>query len=272
MTLHVPAEEKGAFKQWNRSLISSSGVYFVPISEYQKIQHHGLINLQNVIHHGIDLDDYPYINHPGKKDYLFSIGRITRDKGQDKAIKIAQKTGFKLILAGNVQNKAEDRNYFRRLKESIDLVIDTDIHYAGINYYEKVMKSILDSDKQIIYIGEINSIQKKLWYAHAKATLFPIQWGEPFGLVLIESMACGTPIVAFNKGSVPEIVIHKETGFVVNSIDNMTEAVKTIHQIKPGDCRDHINNNFSIESMAKKYSELYQWIVNERNLCQKISL
>jgi glycosyltransferase involved in cell wall biosynthesis len=128
------------------------------------------------------------------------------------------------------------------------------------------MKPILDSDKQIIYIGEVNSAQKKLWYSHARATLFPIQWGEPFGLVLIESMACGTPVVAFNKGSVPEIVVHGKTGFVVDSIDDMTEAVKSIHHINPSDCRGHVKENFSIDSMAVKYSELYQWIVDEKML------
>jgi glycosyltransferase involved in cell wall biosynthesis len=133
------------------------------------------------------------------------------------------------------------------------------------------MKPILDSDKQIIYIGEVNSAQKKLWYQHARATLFPIQWGEPFGLVLIESMACGTPVLAFNKGSVPEIVIHGKTGFVVDSIDHMTEAVKAIHLLDPSDCRQHVKDHFSIASMAGKYSDLYQWIVDERTLCLKTS-
>jgi len=79
------------------------------------------------------------------------------------------------------------------------------------------MKPLLDCDKQIIYIGEISREQNKLWYLHARTTLFPIQWGEPFGLVMIESMACGTPILAFRKGSVPEIVIDGKTGFVVDS-------------------------------------------------------
>ena len=125
------------------------------------------------------------------------------------------------------------------------------------------MKPILDSDNQIIYIGEVDSAQKRLWYRHAQATLFPIQWGEPFGLVLIESMACGTPVLALNKGSVPEIVIHGKTGFIVDTIDEMVEAVKSINLIDPSDCRTHIKDNFSIASMATKYSELYQQILEE---------
>ncbi len=271
MTLHVPAEDKGTFKRWNASLMSSSNAYFVPISEYQRQQHHGLVNARQVIHHGIDVEDYPFKSNPGPHDYLFSLGRITQDKGQDTAIEIAKQTGSRLILAGNVQNKPKDRAFFKRLKHSIQLVTDAGKPVAGRDYYETVMKPILDSDKQIIYIGEIDSAQKKLWYHHARATLFPIQWDEPFGLVLIESMACGTPVVAFRKGAVPEIVNHGTTGFVVDSIDDMTAAVRRIHVINPTDCRKHAKDNFSIASMAGHYSELYQRIVDERTLCQRTS-
>jgi glycosyltransferase involved in cell wall biosynthesis len=269
MTLHVPAEDKGSFKRWNGSLNSSSSAYFVPISEYQRTQHQGLVNAEKVIHHGIDVEDYPFENNTRKQDYLFSIGRITQDKGQDKAIEIAQNTGSRLILAGNVQNKAKDRAFFKKLKHSIDLVTDAGNPLPGSDYYERTMKPLLDSEKQIIYIGEVYSAQKKLWYKHARGTLFPIQWGEPFGLVLIESMACGTPVVAFRKGSVPEIVIHGKTGFVVDAIDNMTDTVRALHLIDPSACRQHVKENFSIASMARKYVELYQGIVDERTLCPR---
>ena len=264
MTLHVPAEDTGPFKRWNESLTSASCAYFVPISGYQNAQHHGLVNAQKVIHHGIDVDDYPFQSTLRKQDYLFSIGRITQDKGQDKAIEIAKRTGSRLILAGNVQNKANDQEFFKRLKRSIDLVIEPDTTLDGSDYYQTVMKPILDSDKQIIYIGEVNCVTKKLWYQHARATLFPIQWGEPFGLVLIESMACGTPVLAFNKGAVPEIVLHGKTGFVVDSIDDMTEAVGAIHLLDPNACRKHVEDYFSITSMVGKYAKLYQRIGDER--------
>jgi glycosyltransferase involved in cell wall biosynthesis len=269
MTLHVPAAEKVSFKRWNESFIPSSKVYFVPISEYQRKQHEGLINAQEVINHGIDVEDYPFRSNPGEQEYLFSIGRITQDKGQDKAIEVAKRTGSRLILAGNVQNKEKDRVFFKKIEKSLDLVTDAGKPFHGSEYYEKVMKPILDSGKQIIYIGEIDSDQKRLWYRHAQATLFPIQWGEPFGLVLIESMACGTPLLAFNKGSVPEIVIHGKTGFIVDSIDEMTEAVKSLNLINPSDCRTHIKDNFSVASMAGKYSELYQQILGVNTSCQK---
>ena len=271
MTLHVPAEEKGSFKRWNESLNSFSSAYFVPISKYQRKQHRGLVNGQKVIHHGIDVEDYPFKSNAGKQNYLFSIGRITQDKGQDKAIEIAKKTDSQLILAGNVQNKTKDRAFFRKLEKSIDFVTDANRPFVGNDYYKRVMRPILDSEEQIIYIGEIDSEQKKLWYSHAQATIFPVQWGEPFGLVLIESMACGTPVLAFNKGSVPEIVIHGKTGFVLDSMQDMLEASKVISNISPRDCRRHIKDNFSIASMAGKYAELYQQIIDERTLCQKTS-
>jgi glycosyltransferase involved in cell wall biosynthesis len=271
MTLHVPAAEKEAFDRWKESFKSSSNVYFVPISEYQRNQHQGLVNMQKVIHHGVDVEDYPFKSNPGGQNYLFSIGRITQDKGQDKAIEIAKKTGSRLILAGNVQNKAKDRAFFKTLEKSFDLVTDAGKPFAGSDYYEKVMKPILDSDNQIIYIGEVDSAQKRLWYRHAQATLFPIQWGEPFGLVMIESMACGTPVLALNKGSVPEIVIHKKTGYIMDSIDEIIEAVKAIPLINPIDCRTHIKDNFSIASMAGKYSDLYHQILEVSTLCLKTS-
>lgn len=271
MTLHVPASEKMSFSKWNKSFLTSSKVYFVPISEYQRKQHDGLINAQKVINHGVDVEDYPFKDNPGEQEYLFSIGRITPDKGQDKAIEVAKRTGSRLIIAGNVQNKEKDRAFFKELEKSFDLVTDAGKPYVDSEYYEKIMKPILDSDKQIIYIGEVDSAQKRLWYRHAQATLFPIQWGEPFGLVLIESMACGTAILAFNKGSVPEIVIHGKTGIVVDTVDEMVEAVKEINLIKPSDCRTHIKDNFSIASMAAKYSALYRQILEVSTLCQKTS-
>jgi glycosyltransferase involved in cell wall biosynthesis len=169
MTLHVPAEDHGGFTRWNETLISSSSAYFVPISEFQRSQHQGLINGQKVIHHGIDVEDYPFNSHCSQHDYLFSIGRITPDKGQDIAIEIAKKTGSRLILAGNIQNKEKDREFFKKLQHSIDLVADVGQPFTGNDYYQDVMKPILDSDKQIIYIGEVGSAQKKLWYQHAKA-------------------------------------------------------------------------------------------------------
>ncbi len=264
MTLHISTKDSllgGAYQRWCSPLMSSPLVHCAAISEYQKEQYSSLVNAENVVYHGIDVDQYPVKKEPDKGSYLFTIGRLTRDKGQDRAIELAQKTGSKLIIAGCVQNKAADREFFADLKNSIDLSVEVGKNPVDNDYYAKVIKPLLDSDKQIIYIGEISSEHKKHWYLHARATLFPIQWGEPFGLVLVESMACGTPVIAFNKGSVPEIVVDGKTGFIADSIEAMIEAVDRIDSIDPRECRRHVQKYFSISSMAGNYSELYHHII-----------
>jgi len=265
MTLHISTQDSllgGAYQRWCSPLLSSPLVFCAAISEYQKSQYSNLVNAENVVYHGIDVEDYPVKGEPDKGSYLFTIGRITSDKGQDRAIEIAKKTGSKLIIAGCVQNKPADREFFTGLKNSIDLSVEVGKNTVDNDYYDRVIKPLLDSDKQIIYIGEISSEHKKQWYRHARATLFPIQWGEPFGLVLVESMACGTPVIAFNKGAVPEIVMDGKTGFVVDSMEAMIEAVGQIDSMNPRECREHVQNHFSITSMASKYSELYHQIID----------
>ena len=265
MTLHVPAEDSGIGEDLQRYFSTKPvpSVHFVPISEYQKRQYRGLVNTWKTVHHGIEVNDFPSKQKTDKASYLFTIGRVTRAKGQDKAIELAIKTGSKLIIAGCVQDKQADKEFFESFKSSIDLVVEVGKHPVGKDYYDKVIRPLLECDKQIIYIGELSSEQKKKWYWHARATLFPIQWGEPFGLVLIESMACGTPVLAFNDGAVPEIVVDGETGFVVDSLSEMIAAIERIDSIDPGECRKHVQNNFSITSMANKYSELYQQIADQ---------
>ena len=265
MTLHVPAKDSAIEEALQRSSNTRPRppVYFVPISEYQRHQYRGLVNTWKTVHHGIEVNDSPSKQKTDKASYLFTIGRVTRVKGQDKAIELATKTNSKLIIAGCVQNKRADKEFFESIKSSIDLVVEVGKHPVGKDYYDKVIKPLLECDKQIIYIGELSSDQKNQWYRHARATLFPVQWGEPFGLVLIESMACGTPILAFNEGAVPEIVVDGETGFVVDSLSEMIAAIERIDSIDPRKCRRHVQNSFSITSMANKYSELYQQIVDD---------
>jgi len=263
MTLHVSAKDSslgGDYQQWCNPLLASPQVYCAAISEYQKRQYHDVVKAEGVFYHGIDVEEFPVKEEPDKGSYLFTIGRVTRDKGQDKAIEVAIKTGSKLIIAGCVQNKPADREFFAGLKNSIDLSVSVGKNPVDNDYYERVIKPLLDCDKQIIYIGEISSEHKKQWFRHARATLFPIQWGEPFGLVLVESMACGTPVIAFNRGSVPEIVVDGKTGFVVDSMNAMIDAVSRLDRIDPRECRRHVQNHFSIASMAFNYSELYHQI------------
>lgn len=259
MTLHVPGQHSGitVFRERHPNIGSCSALHFVAISDYQRRQYTDLIPVAKTVPHGIDVEDYWFKKESNRGNYLLSIGRITEVKGQDIAIAVAKQSGAKLVLAGCVQDKRKDREFFARLKKSIDLIVDVGRHPVNGDYYDQVMKPILSSDKQIIYIGELDTEAKKHWYRHAQATLFPIRWGEPFGMVLIESMASGTPVLAFGEGAVPEIVRHGETGFVVDSVASMVKAVGCIEHLDRRNCWRHVKTHFSIRRMAAGYAALY---------------
>ncbi len=267
MTLHVPEEHSGMAEFHDRHpaapLASNTSIHWVAISDHQRRQYAGTIPIGHTIHHGIDLAKYEVAAAPSPVPYLFSIGRISSVKGQDTAIDVARKSGRKLILAGYVQDKAEDRAFFSRINPSIDLAVDLSAEPVGADYYERVMKPILESDKQIILVGQLNEAAKKHWYQHALATLFPIRWGEPFGMVLIESMACGTPVIAFREGAVPEILVDGKTGFIVDSLDAMVRAVGQVASLARQESRAHVERGFSIDTMAARYGALYEEIVRK---------
>lgn len=260
MTLHVPGHNSG-MSEFHESCPGAEPQrrpHFVAISDYQRKQYADLAPVAGTVAHGVDLDGYICGDGFETNPYLFSIGRIARVKGPDVAVAVARLSGSKLILAGCVQDKREDRAFYSRLKTSLDLIVDVGGQRVTNDYYERVMKPILTSDKQIIYIGELGTAAKKQWFRHAQATLFPIRWGEPFGMVLIESMASGTPIVGFRRGSVPEIVKDGKTGFVVDTVEAMVQAVQCVKQIDRRDCRTHVAKRFSIQRMAEGYEALYR--------------
>src|SRR5262249_25441911 len=145
------------------------------------------------VYNAIDVDSYPF--QPEKGENLLFLSRLAPEKGPQHAIAVARKLGMRLILAGKVDNF--DRDFF-----------------------EEVVRDQIDGE-QIVYFGEANAEQKRELYANARCLLMPICWEEPFGLVMPEAMACGTPVVAFRRGSVPELIAHGETGFVVDSVDEM---------------------------------------------------
>lgn len=174
------------------------------------------------VYNGVDPNKYPFNSTP--KDYLLIVGSIARHKNQKAAIQVAKQTGMKLIIAG----KIGQQDYFDEIKPLIDEI--------GAEYY-----------------GELPFKQKVKLYQEAKAFIFPIAWNEPFGLVMIEAMSCGTPVIAFNKGAIPEILVDNLTGFVVEDISSMVEAVKRIDTIDRQTCRKHVEKNFSIEKMINDY-------------------
>ncbi|OAI40372.1 hypothetical protein AYO38_05910 [bacterium SCGC AG-212-C10] len=265
MTLHVPGADSGvaefASRLPGRISWTHPRIHNVAISDYQRRQYADLIPVGATIPHGVDVSDFLPPANGLPQSYLFSIGRITEVKGQDTAIEVARRSGKRLILAGCVQNKPEDSAFFDQLKSSIQLSVDLTAEPVGPDYFERVMRPILSTRHQIIYVGELTAAATKHWYHYAEATLFPIRWGEPFGMVLIESMAAGTPVIAFAEGAVPEIIRDGETGFIVDSVDSMVRAVGRLAELDRQASRRHVATTYSTLGMAEQYAALYQRLV-----------
>jgi glycosyltransferase involved in cell wall biosynthesis len=161
---------------------------------------------------------------------LIFLGRIEKIKGCHTAISVAKATNSKLVIAGNVSPLAEEKSYF-----------------------ENEIRPFIDGN-QIQYIGTVNDEQKNKWLGKAKALLMPIEWNEPFGIVMIEAMACGTPVIAFNKGSVNEVVDEGITGFKVNTAEEMINAVKDkAENINRKTCADKAKERFDVNVIAQRY-------------------
>jgi glycosyltransferase involved in cell wall biosynthesis len=203
-------------------------VHYVTISDFQR-EREIMPNLRT-IHHGIDLSCYRY--QEKKQPYMSFLGRIAPMKGAHVAIEIAQRTGIPLKMAGEIQP------VFR-------------------GYYETEIKPHIDG-KLIEYLGEADLALKNELLGNSIAFLFPIQWNEPFGLVMIEAMACGTPVLALAEGSVPEIICNGVNGYACDSVDEMvTRARNAESWICPATVRHYAEQNFSMERMAAEYAALY---------------
>ncbi len=202
---------------------------YVFISENQKEPLNFFPN-STVIYNGIDIKRFPFKKEPG--DYLLFLGRCTDFKGILEAIQIANLANKKLVIVAKVDPTDED-------------------------FYNQKVKPLIDGVK-IVYVGEADFNQKIEYLKNALCLLFPIKWDEPFGLVLTESMACGTPVIAFNRGSVSEIVEDGVTGFVVTNVDQAVKAISKIGQIDRVSCRERVEKHFSLEIMLNAYEQLYK--------------
>jgi glycosyltransferase involved in cell wall biosynthesis len=192
-------------------------------------------NWIETVYHGMPLE-----LHTGQRaagGYLAFLGRISPEKGCDRAIEIARRAGMPIKIAAKIDNS--DRAYF-----------------------DRVVKPLFDQP-HVEYVGEINESQKQDFLGNAYAVLFPIDWPEPFGLVMIESMSVGTPVVAFCCGSVPEIMDDGKTGFVVNDIDEAVEAVHKVQSIDRAVCRSVFEERFSSRRMAQDYLKVYAKIIGD---------
>jgi len=213
------------YKEYNDS------TYYVAISDSDKCAE---LDYISTIHHGIDLDQFPFQQKQG--DYLLFFGRIHPDKGVHDAIEIARRTGLRLVIAGIVQDEA----YF---KEQVEPHID---------------------GSMVEYIGSVGPEQRQKVLGGALALLHPIYFDEPFGLSVVESMACGTPVIAYERGSMPEIIRHGHTGFIVNDLDAAVQAVAKIDSLNRYDCRQQVERHFTSKRMALEYVRVYHQILEER--------
>jgi len=231
LNLERNAEKYGL---WNQIRVDGRGIFFNAISNSQKREFEGEVDICEVIYHGLPLENFRF--SAKKSDYLFSLGRISSEKGQHIAIEVAKKAGERLVIGGEV-------------------------HSINTRYFDEQVKPHIDGD-QIKFIGSLDEVQKTEWYKNAKAFLMPIQWNEPFGLVMIEAMATGTPVVAFNRASVSEVVEDGKTGFIVENLEEMVDAVKKIDSINPYDCRLAVESRFTIEREAQAYLDLYKKLID----------
>ena len=184
------------------------------------------------VYHGIDINNFTL--NEDKGDYLLYFGRIHFDKGTWEAIQVAKIAKMKLVIAGIIQDKT---------------------------YYEEYVKPYLNDD--ITYIGSVASQERDSVLRNAYALLHPINFSEPFGLSVVESMACGTPVLAFGKGSMPEIIQNGKNGFIVSNIEEMAQRLKDIENISRKLCRETVVKRFSQEKMVKEYIEVYKEILNK---------
>jgi len=188
------------------------------------------------VYNGIALSHFTFRERPGT--YLAFLGRISPEKGIDRAIEIAKAVDMPLRIAAKVD--PVDREYFTA-----------------------EIKPML-RDPRVEYIGEIDETQKDGFLGNAFAYLFPINWPEPFGITMIEAMACGTPVIAMNLGSVPEVVVHGQTGFVCHSQAQMIDAVQRAGDLSRDACRAHVEDHFSAPRMAEMYETIYRTVMTER--------
>ncbi|GAB4342715.1 MAG: hypothetical protein Kow0099_20460 [Candidatus Abyssubacteria bacterium] len=207
------------YKKYNRR------AWYVAISEADRSAE---LDYVATVHHGIDTNQFTF--RPEHGEYLLFFGRIHHEKGTRECIDVAMRTGFKLIIAGIIQDQS---------------------------YFEREVRPYLDGER-IIYVGSAGPEKRNKLLGGAFALLHPINFEEPFGLSVVEAMACGTPVIAFKRGSMPEVVADGRTGFLVSSVNEMAEAVRRVKRISRLECRRWVENNFTADRMVEDYLRVYQ--------------
>jgi glycosyltransferase involved in cell wall biosynthesis len=228
----------GIFTPDNKKMFSYAKAQpYVSISDAQREAELGL-NCVATVYNSIDVDSHKFFSTPDEPAYLAFLGRISPEKGPKQAIEIAKATGIPLKMAGKI--------------DPVDM-----------EFFDREIKHLIDGEF-IQFLGEADHQMKNNLMGRAMATLFPITWREPFGLVMIESMAAGTPIIAMGLGAVPEVVAHGHSGFICNTVAECIAAVSQIPSLSRWDCREYVKNNFGIGSMTSGYEAVYRAVLAEK--------
>jgi glycosyltransferase involved in cell wall biosynthesis len=228
----------GVFTPDNRKMFSYAKEQpYVSISDSQRDLELGL-NCVATVYNGIDVHAHKFFPEPDEQPYLAFLARMSPEKGPHHAIAIAKATGLPLKMAGKVD------------------VVD-------VEFFETEIKPHVDG-KQIQFLGEANHTQKNQLMGKAIATLFPITWREPFGLVMAESMAAGTPVIGLRLGSTPEVIRPGVSGYLCDSIEECVQAVQKVQEIDRLGCREYVSDRFGIQQMTDGYEAVYQKVISER--------
>ncbi len=241
-TLHGPANE--VMVKRCAELSEKGNNYFAPISNRQKelyLTLNSKINFTDTVYNSIDVKAIDWSEK--KEDFFLFVGRANWEKGLDLAIRVACKAGVGLVMVVKMSEDFEKEFFDKEVRPWI----------------EKHPKNLVLEVK-----GEMTKPLLVDLFKRAKGTLFTSQWEEPFGLVMIESMGCGTPVIALRRGAAPEVIIDGKTGFIVDTEEEMVKAVKKVDKIRPADCRRHVEMNFSREKMAQDYVRVYEKILKGR--------
>ncbi len=234
-TMHNPLHSDKKINARREVLRAYRNLNYVTISRSQRLLSDINLHVVKHVYNGIDVDSFRFSKKP-QNQFLW-IARVDKYKGIGNAITAAERAKEKLLLAGRLD-------------------------YTQETYFKQSIKPHLDG-KRIRFIGEISGSQKSEFYGSGKALLYPIEWAEPFGLVMVEAMACGTPVIGFRQGSVPEIVKNGVTGFVVDTIPEMIRAMKKIDTIDRKKCREWVEKKFSIDVMVDGYEDVYERVMKQ---------
>jgi len=236
VTIHDPLLTSETLEGWHYRNFKT--MPYVAISENQKKQYGSDYNIVDVVYHGVDPTSFSFSNeHDG---YLGFVGRLIKEKGVEDALAASRKVDMPLHIA-------------------------TSGNYLETDYYKGSLKDLIEQSHAVM-TGYMFKSARDAWMKKARALLFPIHWEEPFGMVMLEAMACGTPVIAYNRGSVPEIVKDGVTGFIVDEkkgVEGLVEAIGKLDTIDRSVCRKHVEEHFSAKMMAAGYEKVYKKVLHQ---------